>query len=191
MRAIVGLGNPGSKYEFTRHNIGFMILDQFAQKHKLEFSPSKGDYYSVGSVINTSHFILYKPISYMNNSGISVQQIIENDKIKLEDILILSDDINLELGKLRIRTSGGDGGHNGLSSIIYHLNSDKFTRLRFGVGNEFEKVEMPNYVLENFYENELKLIRLKVDYSVSLIEQFIAGGKIQMLNYFSKEESKQ
>ena len=183
------MGNPGRKYELTRHNIGFIVLDKFAQKHNLEFSPDKGDYFSVGSIINTSHFCLYKPTSYMNNSGIAVQQITENNNIKLEDILIISDDINLELGKLRIRSSGGDGGHNGLASIIYHINSDQFLRLRFGVGSEFEKGELPSYVLENFYENELKLIRLKVDYSVSLIEQFIAGGKTQMLNYFSMEKS--
>lgn len=190
MKAIIGLGNPGKKYELTRHNIGFMIIDLFAQKHKLEFSPSKGDYYSVGSVINASHFNLYKPTTYMNLSGIAVNDIIENDNIKLDDLLIISDDINLATGKIRIRESGGDGGHNGLSSIIYHLNSDKFSRLRFGVGNDFEEGKMPEYVLQNFYENEWKIIRLSVDFSVSLIEQFILDGKKNMLNYFSKEQSK-
>ncbi len=190
MKAIIGLGNPGKKYELTRHNIGFMIIDLFAQKHKLEFSPSKGDYYSVGSVINASHFNLYKPTTYMNLSGTAVNDIIENDDIKLDDLLIISDDINLATGKIRIRESGGDGGHNGLSSIIYHLNSDKFSRLRFGVGNDFEEGNMPEYVLQNFYENEWEIIRLSVDFSVSLIEQFILGGKINMLNFFSKEQSK-
>lgn len=188
MRAIIGLGNPGKKYELTRHNIGFIILDQFAQKHKLDFLPAKGNYYRVGSIIHTSHFNLYKPTSYMNNSGISVQQIIENDEISLDDILIISDDINLETGKIRIRSVGGDGGHNGLSSIIYQLNSNKFLRLRFGIGDDFKEGEMPDYVLENFYENELEIIRLSVDFCISLMEQFIIGGKKQMLNYFSKEQ---
>ena len=127
MKTIIGLGNPGKKYELTRHNIGFMIIDKFAQKYKLEFSPSKGDYYSVGSVINTSHFSLYKPTTYMNLSGVAVNEIVDNDNIKLDDLFIISDDINLDTGKIRIRESGGDGGHNGLSSIIYHLNSDKFS----------------------------------------------------------------
>ena len=190
MKAIIGLGNPGKKYELTRHNIGFMIIDLFAQKHKLEFSPSKGDYYSVGSVINASHFNLYKPTTYMNLSGIAVNEIIQNDNIELDDILIISDDINLTIGKIRIRESGGDGGHNGLSSVIYHLNSDKFSRLRFGVGNDFNEGKMPEYVLQNFYENEWKIIRLSVDFSVSLIEQFILGGNTDMLNFFSKEQSK-
>jgi len=190
LKAIIGLGNPGKKYELTRHNIGFMIIDLFAQKHKLEFSPSKGDYYSVGSVINASHFNLYKPTTYMNLSGIAVNEIIQNDNIELDDILIISDDINLTIGKIRIRESGGDGGHNGLSSVIYHLNSDKFSRLRFGVGNDFNEGKMPEYVLQNFYENEWKIIRLSVDFSVSLIEQFILGGNTDMLNFFSKEQSK-
>ncbi len=129
-------------------------------------------------------------MTYMNLSGTAVNDIIENDDIKLDDILIISDDINLATGKIRIRKSGGDGGHNGLSSIIYHLNSDKFSRLRFGVGNDFEEGNMPEYVLQNFYENEWKIIRLSVDFSVSLIEQFILGGKADMLNFFSKEQSK-
>lgn len=190
MKAIVGLGNPGKRYQLTRHNIGFIILDTFAQKHNLEFSPGKGDYYFVGSVLDTSHFNLYKPTTYMNLSGIAVRQILETDNIELDELLIISDDINLDTGKIRIRESGGDGGHNGLSSIIYQLNSDKFLRLRFGVGNDFEDGEMPDYVLQNFYENEWEIIRLSVDFSVSLIEQFIVGGKQLMLNYFSKEQSK-
>jgi len=167
-----------------------MILDAFAIKHKLEFVTSKNDYYYVGSVINTSHFSLYKPTTYMNNSGIATKQIIDSDNINLDDLLIISDDINLITGNVRIRISGGDGGHNGLSSIIYNINSDEFLRLRFGVGNDFENGEMPNYVLQNFYENEWKIIRLSVDFSITLIEQFIIGGKNQMLNYYSKEIGK-
>ena len=190
MKAIIGLGNPGKKYLLTRHNIGFMILDSFALKHKLQFTASKYDYYNVGSAISTSHFSLYKPTSYMNESGIATRQILENNNLDLNDVLIISDDINLETGMIRIRTSGGDGGHNGLSSIIYHINSDNFLRLRFGVGNDFEEGKMPDYVLQNFYENEWKIIRLSVDFSVTLIEQFVLGGKNQMLNYYSKEIGK-
>ncbi|VAX23268.1 Peptidyl-tRNA hydrolase [hydrothermal vent metagenome] len=190
LKTIIGLGNPGKRYQLTRHNIGFIILDAFAQKHNLEFSPGKGDYYFVGGVLDTSHFNLYKPTTYMNLSGIAVKQIIENDNVEPDEILIISDDINLDTGKIRIRESGGDGGHNGLSSVIYHLNSDKFLRLRFGVGNDFEEGKMPDYVLQNFYENEWEIIRFNVNFSVSLIEQFILGGKQLMLNYFSKEQIK-
>jgi PTH1 family peptidyl-tRNA hydrolase len=187
LKAIIGLGNPGARYENTRHNIGFMILDAIADKHKLRFTPDKGEYYSVGSNLVTSHFCLYKPTTFMNLSGNAVSHIIESQDLPLEDILVITDDINLPTGTIRFREAGGDGGHNGLSSIIYSLETDKFNRLRFGVGNEFEDGEMPKYVLDNFYENEKEIIRLGVGFSVQLIENFILGGKKEMMNFYSNE----
>ena len=190
MKAIVGLGNPGSRYENTRHNIGFMVLDAFAKKHKLSFTPDKGEYYSVGSsLIETSHFYLYKPTTFMNLSGNAVSHILEKTNIDLDDLLVITDDINLPTGNIRYRESGGDGGHNGLSSIIYSLETNKFNRLRFGVGSDFEHGKMPNYVLDKFYENEKEIIRLGVEFSVKLIEKFILAGKEEMMNYYSKEIS--
>ncbi len=187
MKAIIGLGNPGARYENTRHNIGFMIVDAFANKHKLSFTPDKGEYYSVGSNLVTSHFYLYKPTTFMNLSGNAVSEIIEKNNIELEDLLIITDDINLPTGKIRFREAGGDGGHNGLGSIIYSLETDQFNRLRFGVGNEFGDGEMPDYVLDNFYENEKEIIRLGVGFSVQLIEKFILDGKKEMMNFYSNE----
>ncbi len=187
MKAIVGLGNPGVRYENTRHNIGFMVLDAFAKKHKLNFKPDKGDYYSVGSTLNTSHFYLYKPTTFMNLSGNAVSDIITKNKIDIENLLIITDDIHLPTGKVRFREAGGDGGHNGLSSIIYSLETNIFNRLRFGVGNKFETGEMPNYVLDNFYENEKNIISLSIYFSVNLIEHFVLGGKKEMMNFYSKE----
>ena len=187
MKAIIGLGNPGARYENTRHNIGFMVVDAFANKHKLSFAPDKGEYYSVGSNLVTSHFCLYKPTTFMNLSGNAVSEIIEKNNIELENLLIITDDINLPTGKIRFRETGGDGGHNGLSSIIYSLETDQFNRLRFGVGNKFEDGEMPEYVLDNFYENEKEIIRLGVGFSVQLIEKFILDGKKEMMNFYSNE----
>jgi len=187
LKAIIGLGNPGRKYENTRHNIGFMILDAFAEKHKLSFLPDKGQYYSVGSHLMTSHFYLYKPTTFMNLSGNAVLNIVETQNINFNDILVVTDDINIPTGNIRFRESGGDGGHNGLSSVIYSLETNKFNRLRFGVGNEFENGEMPKYVLDKFYENEKEIIRLGVGFCVLLIEHFIIGGKKEMMNFFSKE----
>lgn len=187
MKAIIGLGNPGARYENTRHNIGFMVVDAFANKHKLSFVPDKGEYYSVGSNLVASHFCLYKPTTFMNLSGNAVSEIIEKKSIELENLLIITDDINLPTGKIRFRESGGGGGHNGLSSIIYSLETDQFNRLRFGVGNKFEDGEMPNYVLDKFYENEKEIIRLGVGFSVLLIEKFILGGKNEMMNFYSNE----
>lgn len=187
MKAIVGLGNPGNKYNNTRHNIGFMILDAFANTHSLSFLPDLGYYNSVGSSLDTSHFFLYKPTTYMNLSGKAVKQIISSKNIELENLLVIADDINLPTGSVRLRESGGDGGHNGLSSIITSLETDKFNRLRFGVGNDFKAGQMPNYVLDKFYENEQELIRLATNFCVKLIENFIVGNKKEMMNYYSTE----
>ncbi len=190
MKAIVGLGNPGKQYINTRHNIGFIILDAFADKHKLSFAPDKGEYYSVGSNLIASHFCLYKPTTFMNLSGNALLQIVETNNLELEDLLVITDDINLPTGNVRFREAGGDGGHNGLASIIYSLETNKFNRLRFGVGNKFEDGEMPKYVLDKFYENEKEIIRLGVGFSVSLIEKFILGGKKEMMNFYSSEINK-
>lgn len=187
MRAVIGLGNPGKKYESTRHNIGFIILDEIAYKHKLTFKPSKNDYlYSEGSILS-SDFFLVKPTTYMNLSGIAIVDFLSKYLITLNDILVIVDDVNLELGKIRLRQSGSDGGHNGLKSIIYHLQDDKFPRLRFGVGNKFEKGELADYVLDRFSQEELISIKESVNYTVELVEQFIVGGYKIMLDYFSKQ----
>lgn len=187
MRAVIGLGNPGKKYESTRHNIGFIILDEIAYKHKLTFKPSKNDYlYSEGSILS-SDFFLVKPTTYMNLSGIAIVDFLSKYLIPLNDILVIVDDVNLELGKIRLRQSGSDGGHNGLKSIIYHLQDDKFPRLRFGVGNKFEKGELADYVLDRFSQEELISIKESVNYTVELVEQFIVGGYKVMLDYFSKQ----
>jgi len=187
LRAVIGLGNPGKKYESTRHNIGFIILDEIAYKHKLTFKPSKNDYlYSEGSILS-SDFFLVKPTTYMNLSGIAIVDFLSKYLIPLNNILVIVDDVNLELGKIRLRQSGSDGGHNGLKSIIYHLQDDKFPRLRFGVGNKFEKGELADYVLDRFSQEELNSIKESVNYTVELVEQFIVGGYKVMLDYFSKQ----
>ncbi len=164
-----------------------MILDALANKHKLSFTPDKGEYYSVGSNLIASHFCLYKPTTFMNLSGNAISQIVETNNLELENLLVITDDINLPIGNVRFRESGGDGGHNGLSSIIYSLETNRFSRLRFGVGNKFEDGEMPKYVLDKFYENEKEIIRLGIGFSISLIEKFILGGKKEMMNFYSNE----
>lgn len=168
-----------------------MILDAFADKHKLSFTPDKGEYYSVGSsLLDTSHFYLYKPTTFMNLSGNAVSHIVKTKNIELEDLLIIADDINLPAGRIRFRETGGDGGHNGLSSIIYSLETNKFNRLRFGIGNEFENGKMPDYVLDKFYEKEKEIIRFGIEFSVKLIEKFIIEGKKEMMNFYSNELNK-
>lgn len=186
MRAVIGLGNPGKKYESTRHNIGFLILDAFAEKQRLFFKSSKRDYIYSEGTLRSSDFFLIKPTTYMNLSGLAVQDFLNDHPTVMNDLLVITDDVNLELGKIRLRQSGGDGGHNGLKSIIYHLQNDNFPRLRFGVGNKFDEGELAEYVLDRFSENELDSIREGFDLSVDLVYHFIAGGYKSMMDQFSR-----
>ncbi|MFC2134040.1 aminoacyl-tRNA hydrolase [Bacteroidota bacterium] len=186
MRVIFGIGNPGKEYENTRHNAGFDILDRFAEIHSLEFKPSKGEYFIAGSENIAAPFFLVKPTNYVNNSGLAALDIVERLEIDIENLLVIADDINLDIGKIRIRKSGGDGGHNGIASLIYHLNSDKFPRLRFGIGKDFQKGEMASYVLDKFDDEIQTLLEPKFNLCVDLIEEYTRGGLPHMLNYFSK-----
>ena len=187
MRSIVGLGNPGKRYNFTRHNVGFLILDQLAKKNKIKFKSSKGDYFYSEGLFRSSDFFLIKPSTYMNLSGVAVLDFVSEYSTDLENLLIVYDDVNLPPGQIRLRKSGSDGGHNGIKSIIYHLQNDSFPRLRFGIGNEFEKGDLEEFVLAEFNCNEMKLIEESIEFAVELIEQFIAGGYKSMLDYFSKQ----
>ena len=186
MKLIVGIGNPGRQYLNTRHNIGFQILDIFCKKHGLTFGPSKSDYWLVESNFSTFHFFLVKPTTYVNNTGLIVKEIVEENNLKIDDILILSDDSNLETGIIRIRKSGGDGGHNGIKSIIYHLGNDEFARLRIGIGQPDIQINLADYVLSEFSETDQKKIETNMTLIVDLVENFISGGIDEMLNYFSK-----
>jgi len=189
LKAIFGIGNPGNKYAFTRHNIGFILLDQFALKHKLKFKTGKGDYYFANGILENKDFILIKPTTFVNNSGFAASEIFNHFKITEKNFLVVTDDVNLSLGKLRIRNSGGHGGHNGLYSIIYELGTENFPRLRFGIGNNFEKGFMAEYVLSPFPNEEWEIIQNSIKNAVILIESFIVGGLSEMLNRFSKISS--
>lgn len=185
MRVVFGLGNPGSKYRLTRHNIGFSILDSFADKHNLKFHTSKGEYiYSEGS-LGSSDFFLIKPTTFMNLSGNAVIDFFNTHNCSIDDMLVIVDDVNLEVGKIRLRKSGSDGGHNGLKSIIYQFQSNEFPRLRFGVGNKPSTAELADYVLDKFSKEELDSISSSIKFSVELVEKFISGGYKSMSDYYS------
>ena len=121
MRVIFGIGNPGIRYENTRHNAGFLLLDFFAQRKSLSFKETTGEYFEAEGNISDKHYILIKPTTYVNNSGIAARQDIDKYSLPIEDFLVVCDDTNLKNYLLRVRLSGSDGGHNGLNSIIYHL----------------------------------------------------------------------
>ncbi|MCF8241155.1 MAG: aminoacyl-tRNA hydrolase [Melioribacteraceae bacterium] len=186
MRIIFGIGNRGKRYERTRHNVGFYVLDKFAEKHKLELTSSYLDFIYAGGMLNASPFFLVKPENFVNLSGQAAFQALDKFNISSEDFLVVTDDVNLQLGNIRIRKSGGDGGHNGLHSIIYNLNTESFPRIRIGIGDQFEDGKMADYVLSKFSKKELLIVNNVCSNVIDLIEQFIIGGTGQMLNYFSK-----
>lgn len=181
MRIIFGIGNPGIRYEFTRHNAGFLLLDYYANKLSLNFIESSGEYLHAHSEINHQEFLLVKPVTYVNNSGIVFKEILGKYEVLPENVLVVCDDTNLKKYELRIRLSGGDGGHNGLSSIIYHLQSDQFARIRIGIGNKPIDVDLAEYVLSEFSKTELEEYRKTFETGSILIQEFIIGGTKKML----------
>lgn len=186
MRAVLGIGNIGLRYQRNRHNAGFLILDYFAQNRSIKFSAAKDDYYICEGDLNQVHYFLIKPSNYVNNSGVAALQFLEKHKIDILDLLVVCDDVNIKMGKLRVRNSGGDGGHNGLASIIYHLNSDQFPRLRIGIGSDFNEGELSSYVLDDFSENDATILKSVLKNSSLLVEEFIIGGIESLLNANSK-----
>ncbi|HRI47261.1 MAG: aminoacyl-tRNA hydrolase [Ignavibacteriaceae bacterium] len=186
MRSVVGLGNPGKKYNFTRHNAGFLFLDYFAQKHSIQFSPSKYSYFFAKGHVNHAPFLLIKPSTYMNLSGVAIKELMLNDNIDINDILIIYDDVNIPNGDVRVRLTGSDGGHNGVYSIIYNLESDAFARIRVGIGKELNRGEMVDFVLSNFSEEELKQLVDSFNIVAELTEAFILEGSKAMLDVHSR-----
>jgi PTH1 family peptidyl-tRNA hydrolase len=186
VRVILGIGNIGLRYQHNRHNAGFLVLDYFAKSRSIKFREGKGDYYICEGDLNQFNYFLIKPSTYVNNSGVAALQFLEKHMIDLSDLLVVCDDVNLKIGKLRVRSSGGDGGHNGLASLIYHLNSNQFPRLRVGIGNDFDKGELSSYVLEDFSENDAKILKTVLKDSSLLVEEFIIGGIEALLNANSR-----
>jgi PTH1 family peptidyl-tRNA hydrolase len=197
VKLIIGLGNPGSKYELTRHNIGFIALDLFASFLNIKYSGGKGDWLQAKGRIGEEVVYLVKPTTYMNNSGLAVKEFIERyeneltdltEKPGLKDILIVVDDFQIPLGMIRVRKNGSDGGHNGLSSIIYHLNSDEFPRMRIGIGKEEvpAKEEFIKFVLGNFEKEEIDIIIKMKPFYIDCMKSFVTEGLTKTMNNYNK-----
>ncbi len=152
MYILIGLGNPGRRYKKTRHNIGFLLLDYIAEKFDIPFSTGKGDYYFGQGKIDGSPAMLVKPTTYMNNSGLVLNQLKEKFVDDIYKLLVIYDDFHLSFGTIRFRSRGSDAGHNGIKSIIYNLETDVFHRLKLGIGSEFD--DPIDFVLSKFDRNE-------------------------------------
>ncbi|MBQ4625866.1 MAG: aminoacyl-tRNA hydrolase [Clostridia bacterium] len=183
---IVGLGNPGKKYELTRHNAGFLFTDLLADKlgfkiNKIQFKAITGT-----AEISGKKCIVMKPQTFMNNSGEAVKQAAAFYKIPPENIIVVFDDISLPCGKLRIKRKGSDGGHNGIKSIIYLLNSDKFPRVKLGVGEKpHPDYDLADWVLSSFKKDELTALRDAAEKACEAVELMVSGNIDRAMSSFN------
>ena len=183
---IAGLGNIGSEYANTRHNIGFMILDAFAEASNISFKSDR-----LASVAQAKHkgrnLILIKPSTYMNLSGKAINYWLQQEKITVENMLVMTDDIALPLGTIRIRSKGGAGGHNGLTSIIETLGTQEFARLRFGIGADFPKGSQSDYVLGEWTLEEKKILPERIEKSIEVLKSFATIGLQNTMNNYNNK----
>lgn len=155
---VVGLGNPGKNYRETRHNIGFMVVDQIAAELGLRWQEKSKRYEICSALVSDKQVFFVKPLKFMNTSGEIVRELLMADRIPLDHLIVICDDLNLPFGRIRIRGSGSNGGHNGMASIIQRLGSKEFARIRVGIGADFNKGEMSDFVLARFVKAEKKML---------------------------------
>ncbi len=183
MIAFVGLGNPGNEYADTKHNAGFWVVDELARRWKISFKPGKGEY--LYSQEPRRNVILVKPTTGMNVSGIAVQDILKHWDVNLEELHIIVDDVDLPLGKLRIRPKGGDGCHRGMESVIYQLGNTQFPRLRYGIATEDKLRPAEKYVLKSFRKKDQVLADEMVVKTADAAESILHKGLSNTMNKFN------
>lgn len=199
MQLIVGLGNPGAKYRHTRHNIGFMIADATAERTRLRLSAGRAasskwmawlkrqDLAESGQGTYQGHaFTLIKSLTFMNRSGEAVAHYVRALNLEVQDILVIFDDISLPVGTVRLRKKGGAGGHNGVQSIIDHLGTADFPRLRFGVGSDFERGEQVDYVLSPFAPDEQEVVEAAITQATDAVLTLVGEGIDIAMNRYNR-----
>ena len=182
---IVGLGNPDRKYENTRHNAGFITVGTLADKMDIRLDRIKYKSLCNTCTIADKKVLLMKPSTYMNNSGQAVVEAMNFFKVPPENVIVIFDDISLDVGKMRIRRKGSDGGHNGIKNIIYLSGSDRFPRIKMGVGNKPEKWDLADWVLSNFTQSEKKLLDETANNACDAVEKIIAGNIDKAMNLYN------
>ncbi|PUU89754.1 aminoacyl-tRNA hydrolase [Halanaerobium sp.] len=184
MKVIAGLGNPGEKYAKTRHNIGFMVISELADRFKVKssykFDGLVGDFFFGGEKV-----ILFQPMKYMNKSGQPIYRLLDYFEIEAEDLLVIHDDLDLDLGKMRFKQNGGSGGHNGIKSIINNLSTDEFNRLKIGIGRPPENIPVPDFVLTTFAGEEEDISKKVVADAVSAVELMLKEDIMKAMNKYN------
>jgi len=192
LKLIVGLGNPGKGYLWSRHNLGFMVVDALAGQHGMTWKRSRVNHGWISQgQIDDQPYRLMKPVTYMNRSGQAVGALKRHLGLDLSDLLIVCDDFNLSFGQLRIRPSGSDGGHNGLESVIHHLHSKDFGRLRVGIGAPVPNQDVADYVLSEFSRNERKELGFVCDETVDCCVTWLSEGMAKTRNRYNKKKKEE
>ena len=186
MKLIVGLGNPGDEYKNTRHNIGYMFIDYFAEKNKTVIDKKKFNGFYGEINVDGEKVLLLKPLSYMNLSGEVVIKFIKYFKIDIKDVLIIHDDLDLPTGKIRLRESGSSGGHNGIKNITEHLNTENFKRLKIGISNN-KDIDTKDYVLGKFSSEEKEILDNLKEEVANIQRDFITLDFDRLMNKYNKK----
>ena len=182
---VAGLGNPGRRYRHNRHNLGFMVVDEFAARHGIKMSRVQSQALMGSGRIKDRSIIVVKPMTYMNLSGRAVGTVSRYYRIRLDNLIVVYDEIDLPFGVIRIRASGGSGGHNGMNSIIHDLGSE-FPRIRLGVGRPTGRMEPADYVLQNFSKAEEKEVEGVLDRAVDALDLYLVAGVNAAMNRFNQ-----
>jgi PTH1 family peptidyl-tRNA hydrolase len=189
MKVLLGLGNPGAQYEATRHNVGWRVLDAVAERLRTSFVPGRGEYYEAVGRWRGSDVRLVKPTTYMNNSGTAARAVLGKYGVEAADMLVVVDELQFPLGRVQIKPGGSSGGHNGLESLIYHLRTETFPRLRCGIGNEFERGRMADYVLSPFAPEEQEELARMIEAGRDLALSWIAMGTARAMSLFNRTQA--
>lgn len=189
MFIIAGLGNPGAKYDGTRHNAGFSVIDALAKEHQINVDKKQFKGLTGRGIIGGQQVLLLKPLTYMNLSGESIRAAFDFYKPETDQVLVIFDDISLETGQLRIRKKGSAGGHNGVKSIISHLGTDVFPRIKVGVG-EPSRGELVDHVLGRFHGSDVEIMKEAADTACRAVETFLAEGPEAAMNIYNKKKEK-
>lgn len=185
MSIIIGLGNIGQEYEGTRHNIGFEVVDLLAKTLSITFGPGNGPFVVAEGRHRGRNIKLVKPTTFMNRSGTAVKKVLAKYQSSKEDVLIIYDDLNLELGDIRLKNQGSAGGHNGITDIIEKLGSRDFPRLRFGIGNDFPRGKQVDFVLSPFDVDEQEVVDISIKKAHDAALSFARDGITKTMNYFN------
>jgi peptidyl-tRNA hydrolase, PTH1 family len=189
MKAIFGLGNPGSRYQGTRHNVGFSVIDEMARRASVGFEQAPAD--ALMARVRSRDLLLAKPLTFMNESGQAIGELLRYFKIDIADLLVVVDEVQLPLGKLRARARGSAGGHNGLKSLIELLGTEAFPRLRVGVGRGDARRDLADHVLTTFDPDERTAVADSIERAADAVELFVAEGIAPVMNRYNRKDDRE